>query len=88
MNFSSTHNKLCFVGYGIGAYIAPIPHADPKKLLTLQQNICTNNLDNFQLTRHNVCARITCCRFVHTSTRWTFIGGKLDVAHINNLPTS
>jgi hypothetical protein len=44
--FQSTHNTLCFVGYDIGAYIAPMSHTHPKKLLTLQQNICTNNLGN------------------------------------------
>jgi hypothetical protein len=50
--FLSTHNTLCFVGYDIGAYIAPMPHAPwtppPFKLIKWQQNIYKNNLGNFQ----------------------------------------
>jgi hypothetical protein len=34
--FQSTHNTLGFEGYDIGAYITPMSHARPKKLLTLQ----------------------------------------------------
>jgi hypothetical protein len=47
-------------------YIPPMPHAHPKKLLTLQQNKWMSNRHNFQLSHHNICAWRVCCRFVHT----------------------
>jgi hypothetical protein len=66
--FQSTHNTLCFAGYDIGAYIAPMSHTRPKTLLTLQQNICTNNLGNFRLSHVcNIYAQKICFRFVHTN---------------------
>ncbi len=53
LNLIPTPQYICFVGYNIGVYIAPISHAHPKKLLTWQQNISKSNMDNFQLSHWN-----------------------------------
>jgi hypothetical protein len=46
----TTYNTLCFIGYDTCAYIAPMPHTHPKKLMTWQRNICKSDLSNLQIS--------------------------------------
>lgn len=66
--FHIVHNTLCFVRNYISAYIAPMPHACPKKLLTCQWNIYKNNMHNFQLKKKKkkkrACTNFTFLRLI------------------------